>query len=223
MNDMQLAALVHDVANAMCTRGESWTLVPDAKRGFGVDMRSRDGEIVNFQDSMTGGYPRPRLWIEFIDPLTVRPVTKPISVANSRPPLAIAREIASRLLPGAREELASRRAKEAQAKAAFEARASAVNAAEALFGKPTDFGEYRPAQPGEHTSSKTEARLALRGRHTRQMGRYEHTDTEFARVEVTDFAAGLMNVELRDIPAPVVMRMLAVLAEHNAAQPEASA
>lgn len=216
MNDTQLEPLVRDVANAMSAYSESWSLMlGPGQRGFGVDMVSHKGEHVNFQDSMTGGYPRPRLWIEFIDPLTARSVAKPISVANSRPPLAIAREIVSRLLPGAREELASRRAKEAKAKADFEARAAVVNQAERMFGEPSDFGHLSPEVRGAMTY-KTEARLNLRGRHLAG----SHAHDEFGRVSVTEDGS-LVSLELSSIPADVLLRMLAVLAEHNAAQRKA--
>lgn len=209
MNELKLVALVHDVANAMSTRGESWVLVGDeAKRGFGVDMRSRDGEIVNFQQARNPA----QLFIEGCDPLTVHTTGKSIHVTASRHPLAIAREIANRLLPDYREALAGRRDREAKARAAFEARVAAVNAAEALFGQPSDFGEFDPARLSEY---RTEVRLSLRGKHVRQMGRREHAEAEFTRV-TADNDGSLMGLELSDVPAEVVMRMLAVLAEHNA-------
>ena len=214
MNELRLAALVHNVANGMCSRGEMWVLADgEAKRGFGVDMRSRDGEIVNFWQAEGSA----QLVIEVTDPLTAYSVTKPIRVTASRPPLVIAREIANRLLPGAREALAGRRAKEAEARKEFEARAAAVNAAESLFGRPTDFGDYKPGMQGEVTY-KTGGRLAMRGSHIRQMGRYDHVDTEFARVETT-FDGSLMDIELRNIPRDVAMAVLGVLGHWNSMWP----
>ncbi len=202
MNELKLATLVHDVANAMNARGESWVLADgEAKRGFGVDMRSRDGEIVNFQ--LDKGLPV-RLLIEGCDPLSMHTTGKPIHVTTSRPLPVIAREIANRLLPGYREELAKRRNREAKARAAFEARTAAVNAAEALFGQPSDFGEFDPARYGAYRY-KTEARLA------EQRGQY-------GRVTATGDGL-LLDLELSNVPAEVVMRMLAVLAEHNATFP----
>jgi hypothetical protein len=195
--------------------GRQWAAFPgEGKRGFGVDIRSADGEIVNFQ--VARAVP-PRVCIEGIDPLTAHLPGKPITVASSRGRDAIAREIASRLLPGYRAALTSLREREAAARARFDARASLVNAAERLFGEPTDFGEFDPAVTGM-ANYRTEARLALRG--SRDRGDERHTpEAEFARVTVTDDGA-TAHLEMRGIPADVVLRMLAVLAEHNATFPE---
>lgn len=224
MNDTELSQIVSQTAVWLSkSDGKAWHAVPgQAKRGFGKDIRTDDGEIVNFQDSTKSPYPRERLWIEVIDPLTASSVAKPISVAAARGGEAIAREIANRLLPDGRAELAERREQEAKRLAAFNARAALVNAVETMFGEPTDFGTLDPDARGE-VNYKTEARLPLRGKSLKEVWRghaiYEH---EFARVEVTGDGS-LMNVSLKDIPAGVVMRMLRVLADYNAMWPAPAA
>lgn len=216
MSELEMAQLVHDVANELGKReGETWLVRGSvASRGFGTDVYNAKGETVNFQESRTPG----RLYIEGMDPVGHRATDCDITVAVSRSPAAIAAEIARRVLPGYRVAMAERRRREAERQAAFRARAAAVNAVEAMFGPPTDFGELDPAASGEVTY-KTGARLPLRGKRLREnwQGKplYDH---EFARVTVTGDGS-LMDVEMRDIPAEVAARMLAVLAAYNATWP----
>lgn len=213
---MKLAVLVHDVANALTAiDSASWALVgEEAGRGFGVDMRSTAGEVVNFQESTS--YARPRFWIEGMDPVTPRATECAISVLASRGAVVIAREIERRLLGRLRAELASRREKETAERAEFEARTAAVRSVAGLFG-PCDVPEsYDPAHRAPYT---VEAWPALRGRHERQAGRYVHTDREWAHVSATGDGS-LMSLEARNVPAAVVLRMARVLADYNAMLPE---
>lgn len=216
MNELKLATLVHDVANALSPidpAGVSWVLVGDeAFRGFGVDMRSSAGEVVNFQQAKEQG----RVYIEGMDPVSCKGTDTSIKVTAARGAVAIAREIERRLLEHLRTVLADRRAAEATERALFEARTAAVRSVAELFG-PSDVPEqYDPAHRAPYT---VEAWLALRGRHERQMGRYVHTDMESAHVSAVNDGS-LMTLEIRDIPAAVALRMMRVLADYEAMPPE---
>lgn len=215
MDEMKLAVLVHGVANALTAidDGVSWVLVGDeASRGFGVDMRSSAGEIVNFQQAREAG----RVYIEGMDPVSHKSTGCSVTVAASRGAVVIAREIERRLLDKLRAEMASRRESESAERALFEARTAAVRSVAELFG-PSDVPEqYDPAHRAPYT---VEAWLTLRGRHERQMGRYVHTDMEAAHVSAVNDGS-LMSLEIRDIPAPVALRMMRVLADYEAMLPE---
>lgn len=213
MEDIKLVNLAHGTASALAAiDGKNWVLSPDdAGRGFGVDIRNSDGEVVNFQWAVASG----RVYIEGMDPATSAATGTVIHVTASRGYIVIAKEISRRLLPGYRRELADRRAHEAGQRAEFEARAAAVNAVERLFGTPTDFGAYNPMAGGE-AHYKTEARLALRGAHERFGCR--GLVTEYGRVSVTGDGS-LTDLELHGIPAAVALRMLRVLADYTAMWP----
>lgn len=221
--DAEMRPVVQKIAEALTSRDgepESWALSPEAKRGYGTDMVSSAGEIVNFQ--WTTAHVSQRLYIQGIDPLTTRTTGKSITVLAKRGTEVFAAEIARRLLPGYRATLADRRAKEAKAQAEFQARVDAVHQAEALFGACTDFGSFDPAER-YGSAYQAEVRLPLRGRAYRAYGSgHQYAEEESGSVAVRDDGR-LMDIDLKGIPVPVAVRMLRVLADYTKTIPAKAA
>lgn len=198
--------------------GASWywpVTRPEESSGYGIDLCGPDGQVITLEEAVQPG----RVVVTARLPRTRR-TCKQVSVtaAIARGPEQVALDIFRRVLPPYRAELTAVREFERKAKAARDARVQTLHQAEALFGVRTEFGAY---EPGRHDESGHElsVRLRLRGKYTEPGQR--GPSTEFGRVTVRN-GADLASLELRDVPAAVVLRMLDVLADYTAMLPPKS-
>ena len=207
------AAQARRIAEALRARtGQAWDLVTEESEqpgwGFYIDGPHRlrlhmEDAVASSHHYIYGVYPPTRMQVD----------RHSCKVRTDRGPAAIAGEIARRVLPDYTHALAEVLAYEAKQLADYAGRVDAVHEAEELFGARSDFEPY-DSGPGRMRAQEVSVSLPLRGAFP--LGK--HGVSEHARVEASDGGA-LLSLDLKNVPAPVVLRMLRVLADYTATLP----